>query len=99
VDYLRNQKILGDNYDLARVYYQIDGKGKWEHGNNILLREQSAADIARQFKMTTTELALQIDTIDKKLLEVRSKANTARVRMIISNRMECSDYSRTMPSI
>jgi uncharacterized protein YyaL (SSP411 family) len=67
------KKILGENYDLARVYYQIGGKGKWEHGNNILLREQSAADIARQFKITEAELALRIDTIDRKLLKVRSK--------------------------
>ena len=29
---------LKDDYNLFRNYYNVDGFGDWEHGNNILMR-------------------------------------------------------------
>jgi uncharacterized protein YyaL (SSP411 family) len=65
------KELLGDDFDLISVYYQIGGKGLWEHGNNILLRDDSELDVASKFNITTDELALKIADIDKKLMAVR----------------------------
>ena len=67
------QAILGDDYPLAEEYYQIGSKGKWEHGNNILLRDDDPKKIAKKFSMTTDDLAQNIDRINSKLLKARSK--------------------------
>jgi uncharacterized protein YyaL (SSP411 family) len=64
---------LGSDFDLASEYYQIGGKGEWEHGNSILLREDSDADIAKKFKLTEKELQRRIALINNKLLVKRSK--------------------------
>jgi uncharacterized protein YyaL (SSP411 family) len=65
------KQLLGDDYSLAEVYYQVGGKGLWEHGNNILLREYSDAEIADKFKITETEVATKITAINKLLLTNR----------------------------
>ncbi len=67
------KQLLGDDYSLAEVYYQVGGKGLWEHGNNILLREYSDAEIADKFKITETEVATKITAINKLLLTNRIK--------------------------
>jgi uncharacterized protein YyaL (SSP411 family) len=65
--------ILGNDYPLAAVYYEVDGKGLWEHGNNILLREHSDEYIAQKFGITNDELRNKIEKINAKLLEQRAK--------------------------
>jgi uncharacterized protein YyaL (SSP411 family) len=67
------RQLLGKDYSLAEVYYQIGGKGLWEHGNNILLREYSDAEIAEKFGITETEVATKISAINKLLLSDRIK--------------------------
>lgn len=67
------RQLLGKDYSLAEVYYQIGGKGLWEHGNNILLREYSDAEIAEKFGITETEVATKISAINKLLLSNRIK--------------------------
>ncbi len=67
------RQLLGKDYSLAEVYYQIGGKGLWEHGNNILLREYSDAEIAKKFGITETEVATKISAINKLLLSNRIK--------------------------
>lgn len=68
-----SQQILGTEYSLAKAYYQIDGKGMWEHGNSILLRDDRPEAIAKQFEITQNQLQTRINKIDQKLLAARSK--------------------------
>jgi len=65
--------LLGDNYSLAEVYYQVGGKGLWEHNNNILLRDDSDAYIAKQFGISEEEVVLKVKQINKILLTEREK--------------------------
>ena len=65
-------ELLGEDYELARIYYQVDGKGMWEHGNNILLRNHHPSEIAQQLDITEENLAQRIDQINSKLLAARS---------------------------
>jgi uncharacterized protein len=65
-------ELLGEDYELARIYYQVDGKGMWEHGNNILLRNHHPSEIAQQLDITEENLAQRIGQINEKLLADRS---------------------------
>ncbi len=40
--------ILKEDFDLAAAYYNVNAKGRWEHGNYILLRSMDDAAFARE---------------------------------------------------
>ncbi len=67
------QQVLGTDAALAIDYYNVDGKGLWEHGNNILLRTKSDAEFAREHGFDEQELRPRIDAINAKLLAARSR--------------------------
>lgn len=68
-------KIITDpeTNKLYRTYYSISDKGNWEHGNNILFRQKSTAEIAKAEKISEAELEKRISKADKQLLKARSK--------------------------
>ncbi len=66
------QTILGEDFPLFRTYYNVDTKGLWEHGNNILLRHREDKDIADEFSLSVTDLKNKIHDGQNKLLSVRS---------------------------
>jgi uncharacterized protein YyaL (SSP411 family) len=67
------EAVIGGNYDLARVIYQVGGKGLWEHGNNILLREHTNEQIANLFKISEQEVKNKLEEINTALLAARDK--------------------------
>jgi uncharacterized protein len=67
------KEILKDEYELFARYYNVNEKGYWEHGNHILLREQSDYEIAMQENISFTDLQKRITESSLKLLEVRNK--------------------------
>ena len=64
--------ILGDEAELFSVYYNITADGNWEHGNSILLRNETNEAVAETFKLWVYELECKIDAAKAKLLHVRS---------------------------
>jgi hypothetical protein len=64
--------VLGDDAMLFSVYYNITAGGNWEHGNSILLRNETDATIAESFKMTVEALKNKIDACKLKLFTVRN---------------------------
>ena len=67
------QQVLGKNYDLAAVYFNVNELGYWEHDNYILMRKESDKDIAQQFNLITVEeLRNEIKIIKQKLLHIRN---------------------------
>ena len=66
---------LGDDYEFAKKYYNVDIKGYWE-GNYILLRNQNDAAIADEFEINLNDVRKKVDQINAKLLQAR----TLRVR-------------------
>lgn len=64
--------LLGDDFELAEAYYNVNNKGLWE-GSYILLRHESDNVIAAQFNLTEAELSLKINEINAVLLKAREK--------------------------
>ncbi len=69
------KEILDSDFMLFSDYYNIDGLGFWEHGNNILLRDSSDEEFARKNNLTTEQLNEKVNKWKKVLLKERSKRN------------------------
>ncbi len=67
------EQALGADAELAIAYYEVDGRGLWEHGNNILLRSRSDEEFAKARGMDVIALRARIDGINAKLLNARAK--------------------------
>lgn len=65
--------VLGTEYDLAKTYYEVEKKGNWEHGNNILLRNKNLVEVAKKMGISAQEVKDKMDLVDKTLLKVREK--------------------------
>ena len=64
---------LGDDTAFATDYYNVGGDGLWEHGRNILLRNESDAEFADRKGMTFGEVRTTVERVDSKLLAAREK--------------------------
>ncbi len=64
--------ILGDDAAIFSAYYNITADGNWEHGNSILLRNETDEAIAEAFTITIEELKNKIDASKAKLMQVRN---------------------------
>lgn len=69
-DELKN--ILGKDFDFMKTYYNINAKGKWEHGNYILLRNGSDEEMAEKLDMSVHDMLAKADELNAQLLLVRS---------------------------
>jgi uncharacterized protein YyaL (SSP411 family) len=63
---------LGEDAALFSAYYNITAVGNWEHGNSILLRNETDEAVAKQFKMPVDELEKKIESCKTKLLAIRN---------------------------
>lgn len=64
--------LLGDDFDWVREFYSINGKGYWEEGNYILLRDSSDEKFAAQMQWSMEELETNIQRINLKLRSERN---------------------------
>jgi uncharacterized protein YyaL (SSP411 family) len=64
--------ILEDDVAIFSAYYNVTADGNWEHGNSILLRNESDEAIAEAFIITVEELKNKIDAAKAKLMQVRN---------------------------
>ncbi len=65
------QSILGDDYSWVKDFYAVNGKGYWEDGNYILLRDQSDEDFAHHMQWDLSELEHKIAKINTLLRNKR----------------------------
>lgn len=63
----------GDDWDLLKEFYHIDSKGLWEHGNYILMQQDSEAATASSIGLKESELREKMASIEGRLLEVREQ--------------------------
>ena len=66
-------RILGKQSPLFEDYYQVNKVGFWEHDNYILMRNPDTKDIAKKYKLSTSELEKQINDAKKLLMATRDK--------------------------
>ena len=64
--------VLQEDAAIFSAYYNITAEGNWEHGNSILLRNETDEAIAKQFNLTVSDLKKIIDTVKTKLMQLRN---------------------------
>ncbi len=67
------ESVMGDQAPLMKEYYNLGGKGSWENGRNILLRNETDESFASAHEMTVDELKALVFKAKKELLNARSK--------------------------
>jgi len=67
------ETILGEDFALAKDFYNINAKGKWENNHFILLRKTSLEVFAESNGMESNKLESAIQRVNKKLMEARAK--------------------------
>lgn len=67
------KSALGDDYDWVKDYYNINRKGLWEHGNYILLRDDTDEDFAKQKGWSADELKAKVAEVKSQLMAERDK--------------------------
>jgi len=66
-------KLLAEDFPLFSALYNINGKGYWEQGNYILLRDMPEQEFARQHKISEHQLQIKVSRWKYKLLKAREK--------------------------
>jgi uncharacterized protein YyaL (SSP411 family) len=67
------KEILGDDFELAKNYFNFNEQGHWENGNYITLRKLKDEDFAKVFKINVQTLKEKVNIIKAKLLQERQK--------------------------
>jgi uncharacterized protein YyaL (SSP411 family) len=63
---------LGDDASVFSAYYNITADGNWEHGNSILLRNETDETVADRFNISVDEFNGRIDACKAKLMKIRN---------------------------
>lgn len=67
------KEILGDDFELAKNYFNFNEDGYWEHGNYIPLRKVNDIDFAKEYNIDVQTLKEKVGLIKSKLLLEREK--------------------------
>jgi uncharacterized protein YyaL (SSP411 family) len=73
------QTLLADKFELFKDYYNINDFGLWEHGNYVLIRDESDEAIAKKHKLSVSELNVAIAECKQILNKVREKRERPRL--------------------
>jgi uncharacterized protein YyaL (SSP411 family) len=65
------EKELGKDAEIFSDYYNITDSGNWEHGNSILLRNETEEEVAKRFDISVSELNNIIGAGKIKLMKIR----------------------------
>ncbi len=63
---------LGNDAEIFSTFYNITAEGNWEHGNSILLRNETDETVGNRFNLSVDELNLKIDDCKVKLMKIRA---------------------------
>lgn len=66
------QELLPKDFDWVKEYYNINGKGFWEHNNYILLRDKDDSTFAKEQGITREELRKNVNRVNQILLDERA---------------------------
>ena len=67
------KSLIIEDFSIFKDYYNINGKGLWEHGNYILLRKESKERIAKKHTISISDLESKIEHWKKVLMGARDK--------------------------
>jgi uncharacterized protein len=64
--------VLGDDAEIFSSCYNITNEGNWEHGNSILLRNETDENVAERFNIAVDKLKEKINNCKAKLMKERN---------------------------
>ena len=67
------KQILGEDFEIAKVYFNINSYGLWEHENYVLIRDKSNEELAQQLKLDLTTFETKVESIKSTLKEKRKE--------------------------
>ena len=67
------QNALGEDFKIFSAFYNVNTKGHWENGNHILLRDESKAELAKDFDLSVEALDDILTRSKIKLMDIRSE--------------------------
>ncbi|MEQ8358596.1 MAG: thioredoxin domain-containing protein [Cytophagales bacterium] len=67
------EEVLAADKAIFNRVFNITDAGNWEHGNNVLIREKSWEELAKDENLSREELLGKWENAKSKLLEVREK--------------------------
>ncbi len=67
------KEILGDDFEIAKDYFNVNTKGYWEHENYILLKDEDDSDFAEKHGLSIEAMDNEIKSIKERLLIERAK--------------------------
>jgi len=73
------QTILLDDFDLFSIVFNINSSGHWEHGNYVLIQNQSLNEIANQQNISLERLEQKKKTWEQQLYLEREKRSKPRL--------------------
>ena len=73
------KELLGEDFDLFAQVFNINDFGHWEHGNYVLIQNQSLEHIAEKQNLPIETLVQKKKSWEKKLYTVREKRNKPRL--------------------
>jgi len=65
--------LIASDFPIFKDYYNINGRGLWEHGNYILLRKESKDRIAKKYNISVSDLESKIENWKGILMKERDK--------------------------
>jgi uncharacterized protein YyaL (SSP411 family) len=77
------KKVAGAGADLVARFYQLDGKGLWESGRNILMREVAVEGFAPRVGLQPSQFRTVLKSARTKLMKARLK----RVRPALDDKV------------
>jgi uncharacterized protein YyaL (SSP411 family) len=89
--------LLGENYDVFAMYYEINDTGYWEHGNYILMRAENLHEVLAKFNLTQEQLNEKINACKEILKqEVKSRIMPGLDDKSITswNALMCTAYAK-----
>jgi uncharacterized protein YyaL (SSP411 family) len=67
------KEIAGNDFDLFAEVYNIDSKGNFEHGMNVLFRTKDHEYFMEKYKITNEAFQQKLETLHRQLFEMRTK--------------------------
>ena len=73
------QELLGADFDLFSIVFNINDFGHWEHGNYVLIQNQSLENIAKEKKISIETLGQKKKNWEQLLYHEREKRSKPRL--------------------
>ncbi len=67
------KEVLGDRFELAKDFFEVNEKGKWQNDKFILLRTETPEEVASKHGLTPEELHSEVEEIRRILLQAREQ--------------------------